>query len=62
MKEEVVNASPSAAISRQQLVLRHCIKDGNQEVPSNKDVTSLDWNVSMNTLHIAYIIVCANLI
>uniref|UniRef100_F6QXC2 Uncharacterized protein n=1 Tax=Ciona intestinalis TaxID=7719 RepID=F6QXC2_CIOIN len=44
MKEEVVNASPSAAISRQQLVLRHCIKDGNQEVPSNKDVTSLDWN------------------
>lgn len=28
----------------QQLVLRHCIKDGNHEVPSNKDVTSLDWN------------------
>ena len=34
------------ASSNQQLVLRHCIqKDGN-EVPSNKDVTSLDWNVS----------------
>jgi len=28
-----------------QLVLRHCIRgEGNEEVPSNKDVTSLDWN------------------
>jgi len=27
-------------------VLRHCIREGNQEVPSNKDVTSLDWNSS----------------
>ncbi|KAG5674924.1 hypothetical protein PVAND_004869 [Polypedilum vanderplanki] len=27
-----------------QLVLRHCIKQGGAEVPSNKDVTSLDWN------------------
>uniref|UniRef100_H2ZDU4 F-box-like/WD repeat-containing protein TBL1XR1 n=1 Tax=Ciona savignyi TaxID=51511 RepID=H2ZDU4_CIOSA len=44
MKEEMANCSPSGALNRQQLVLRHCIKDGNQEVPSNKDVTSLDWN------------------
>lgn len=29
-----------------QLVLRHCIQKGGTEVPSNKDVTSLDWNVS----------------
>lgn len=28
-----------------QLVLRHCIQRGGTEVPSNKDVTSLDWNV-----------------
>jgi transducin (beta)-like 1 len=28
----------------QQLVLRHCIQKGGAEVPSNKDVTSLDWN------------------
>lgn len=28
-----------------QLVLRHCIQKGGAEVPSNKDVTSLDWNV-----------------
>uniref|UniRef100_A0A671T289 F-box-like/WD repeat-containing protein TBL1XR1 n=2 Tax=Sinocyclocheilus anshuiensis TaxID=1608454 RepID=A0A671T289_9TELE len=27
-----------------QLVLRHCIREGGQDVPSNKDVTSLDWN------------------
>uniref|UniRef100_A0A672RR01 Transducin beta like 1 X-linked n=1 Tax=Sinocyclocheilus grahami TaxID=75366 RepID=A0A672RR01_SINGR len=31
-----------------QLVLRHCIREGGQDVPSNKDVTSLDWNVSQN--------------
>ena len=30
-----------------QLVLRHCIQKGGAEVPSNKDVTSLDWNVSL---------------
>lgn len=30
-----------------QLVLRHCIQKGGAEVPSNKDVTSLDWNVSI---------------
>lgn len=28
------------------IVLRHCIRKGDSEVPSNKDVTSLDWNVS----------------
>ncbi|RWS13271.1 F-box-like/WD repeat-containing protein TBL1XR1 isoform X3 [Dinothrombium tinctorium] len=28
----------------QQLILRHCIQKGGTEVPSNKDVTSLDWN------------------
>jgi len=27
-----------------QLVLRHCIQKGGTEVPSNMDVTSLDWN------------------
>ncbi|XP_059767751.1 F-box-like/WD repeat-containing protein TBL1X isoform X1 [Balaenoptera ricei] len=27
-----------------QLVLRHCIREGGHDVPSNKDVTSLDWN------------------
>ncbi|XP_016112254.1 F-box-like/WD repeat-containing protein TBL1X [Sinocyclocheilus grahami] len=32
-----------------QLVLRHCIREGGQDVPSNKDVTSLDWNVSRCT-------------
>ncbi|RZF36602.1 hypothetical protein LSTR_LSTR007305 [Laodelphax striatellus] len=30
--------------SPNQLVLRHCILKGGSEVPSNKDVTSLDWN------------------
>jgi len=30
-----------------QLVLRHCIQKGGTEVPSNKDVTSLDWNVRL---------------
>lgn len=30
-----------------QLILRHCIQRGGTEVPSNKDVTSLDWNVSV---------------
>ena len=32
--------------SAKQMVLRHCIQKGGTEVPSNKDVTSLDWNVS----------------
>ncbi|XP_061402822.1 F-box-like/WD repeat-containing protein ebi [Musca vetustissima] len=33
-----------AMASPNQLVLRHCIQKGGAEVPSNKDVTSLDWN------------------
>jgi hypothetical protein len=36
--------------SPNQLVLRHCIQKGGTEVPSNKDVTSLDWNVGILTL------------
>lgn len=40
--------------SPNQLVLRHCIQKGGTEVPSNKDVTSLDWNVSYN-IKIIYI-------
>jgi transducin (beta)-like 1 len=35
--------------SPNQLVLRHCIQKGGTEVPSNKDVTSLDWNVGSLT-------------
>lgn len=35
--------------SPNQLVLRHCIQKGGTEVPSNKDVTSLDWNVGSST-------------
>lgn len=31
-------------------MLRHCIREGGQDVPSNKDVTSLDWNVSITIL------------
>ena len=27
-------------------MLKHCIRKGEQDVPSNKDVTSLDWNSS----------------
>ncbi|XP_037881999.1 F-box-like/WD repeat-containing protein ebi [Glossina fuscipes] len=30
--------------SPNQLVLRHCVQKGGAEVPSNKDVRSLDWN------------------
>lgn len=37
----------NAMNSPNQLVLRHCIQKGGAEVPSNKDVTSLDWNVSI---------------
>ncbi|CAF3088523.1 unnamed protein product [Rotaria socialis] len=29
-----------------EIVLRHCIRRGDTQVPSNKDVTSLDWNPS----------------
>lgn len=39
-----------------QLVLRHCIQKGGTEVPSNKDVTSLDWKVLMSGNRILYFI------
>uniref|UniRef100_A0A674ETW2 TBL1X/Y related 1b n=1 Tax=Salmo trutta TaxID=8032 RepID=A0A674ETW2_SALTR len=38
------NLSENSTGSSTQLVLRHCIREGGQDVPSNKDVTSLDWN------------------
>jgi len=47
LKEDTVTSTSTPSSTPHQLVLRHCIKDGNQEVPSNKDVTSLDWNVSV---------------
>ena len=42
-----MNDNSNSANSGNQLVLRHCIQKGGAEVPSNKDVTSLDWNVSL---------------
>ncbi|XP_029567739.1 F-box-like/WD repeat-containing protein TBL1X [Salmo trutta] len=38
------NLNENSNSSSTQLVLRHCIREGGQDVPSNKDVTSLDWN------------------
>lgn len=38
------NMNNMAQGANDQLVLRHCIQKGGAEVPSNKDVTSLDWN------------------
>lgn len=38
------NMNENGSGSADQLVLRHCIQKGGAEVPSNKDVTSLDWN------------------
>ncbi|XP_023682266.1 F-box-like/WD repeat-containing protein TBL1X [Paramormyrops kingsleyae] len=38
------NLNESCISTSTQLVLRHCIREGGQDVPSNKDVTSLDWN------------------
>ncbi|XP_072300652.1 F-box-like/WD repeat-containing protein TBL1X [Eucyclogobius newberryi] len=38
------NLNENNGSSSTQLVLRHCIREGGQDVPSNKDVTSLDWN------------------
>ncbi|ETE70819.1 F-box-like/WD repeat-containing protein TBL1XR1, partial [Ophiophagus hannah] len=38
------NLSENSTSGSTQLVLRHCIREGGQDVPSNKDVTSLDWN------------------
>lgn len=45
------NLSENSSSSCTQLVLRHCIREGGQDVPSNKDVTSLDWNVSLAPTH-----------
>jgi len=39
-----MNDTPAPTSSANQLVLHHCIQKGGTEVPSNKDVTSLDWN------------------
>lgn len=41
--------STSVPLGHQQ-ILRHCIQKGGTEVPSNKDVTSLDWNVRTRCL------------
>ncbi|CAJ0933762.1 unnamed protein product [Ranitomeya imitator] len=38
------NLNENNSSNSTQLVLRHCIREGGQDVPSNKDVTSLDWN------------------
>uniref|UniRef100_A0A8C9TU42 Transducin beta like 1 X-linked n=1 Tax=Scleropages formosus TaxID=113540 RepID=A0A8C9TU42_SCLFO len=38
------NLNENGSSGSTQLVLRHCIREGGQDVPSNKDVTSLDWN------------------
>ena len=43
-----MNEGSAGSGASNQLVLRHCIQKGGAEVPSNKDVTSLDWNVSNN--------------
>ncbi|KAG8524565.1 F-box-like/WD repeat-containing protein TBL1X [Galemys pyrenaicus] len=40
------NLNENGSSDSSQLVLRHCIREGGHDVPSNKDVTSLDWNVS----------------
>jgi len=40
------NLNENSSGGSTQLVLRHCIREGGHDVPSNKDVTSLDWNVS----------------
>lgn len=44
--------------SSTQLVLRHCIREGGQDVPSNKDVTSLDWNVGFPYDHSTSLPLC----
>lgn len=36
---------------KQALLLRHCIPKGDSSVPSNKDVTSLDWDVSLKKFY-----------
>ncbi|KPP78329.1 F-box-like/WD repeat-containing protein TBL1X-like, partial [Scleropages formosus] len=41
------NLNEKSSSGSTQLVLRHCIREGGQDVPSNKDVTSLDWNTTI---------------
>uniref|UniRef100_A0A2K5YNH0 F-box-like/WD repeat-containing protein TBL1XR1 n=1 Tax=Mandrillus leucophaeus TaxID=9568 RepID=A0A2K5YNH0_MANLE len=38
------NLSENSTSGSTQLVFRHCIGERGQDVPNNKDVTSLDWN------------------
>lgn len=38
------SSTNSQSVEARHLILRHCIQKGGAEVPSNKDVTSLDWN------------------
>lgn len=38
------NLQDTSTAEVQHLELRHCIQQGGTQVPSNKDVTSLDWN------------------
>lgn len=45
-----MNEGTAGSGASNQLVLRHCIQKGGAEVPSNKDVTSLDWNCDGNLL------------
>lgn len=40
------NLCDNSSNKQQVLLLRHCIPKGDSSVPSNKDVTSLDWDVS----------------
>ncbi|KAG8516809.1 F-box-like/WD repeat-containing protein TBL1X [Galemys pyrenaicus] len=41
---KIWNLNENGSSDSSQLVLRHCIHKGGHDVPSNKDVTSLDWN------------------
>ena len=53
------NLSENSTGGSTQLVLRHCIREGGQDVPSNKDVTSLDWNVSLCVCVCVCVCACA---
>lgn len=48
----LIDYGPSTSaqqIEERSLVLKHCIQKDEKMVPSNKDVTSLDWNVGANS-------------
>jgi hypothetical protein len=47
------NLCDNQSLNKEPLLLRHCIPKGESSVPSNKDVTSLDWDVSDN-VHIFF--------